>query len=262
MNTELEPPRVPPLDPARRAQLRNRVMDMSRPAGRRPSQRWIAPLVGVGAVAAVVTGTLVITGRSAEDPGVAGPATAATPTATPAGLEVVPDSEATAAFAKSCERRVHEKLARPLTVVWARRVPGAKPTSTDILMVVRGSGTSGIASCVAPSGGGGWQMDVGPWINPPTRKKGLAGLTGGTSSVSTPKPTSRIWMLYRVRPEIARIESRLVWKGVTSPWQPGYVDHGYAYADNRADVLVDAMTVRQEVRAYDAQGRLLPYEAK
>jgi len=250
MNLRLDPPPVPPLDPARRAQLRKRVMDKSRPLGHRPARRWIAPAVGAVAVAGVVAGTLVITNRPPADPGVAGPATAATPT----GLEVVPDAEATAAFAKSCERRTQPKLFRPLTVVWARRVPAANPRTTEILMIVKGTGGSGVATCVAPSGAGGWDRDPSS-INLPTVKQGVVGVTGGISSAAT---GSRMWMLYRARPEIARIESRLVWKGTASPWQPGHVDSGYAYADNRLTVAVPASTVRQEVRAYDAQGRLLP----
>ncbi|MFI5694898.1 hypothetical protein ACIA58_23790 [Kribbella sp. NPDC051586] len=261
MNTQLEPPRVPPLSAAERARLRNQVMDRARPAEHRPSRRMIAPVVAVGAVAAAVAGTLVITNRPPADPGVAGSATAATPTRT--GLEVVPNAEATAAFAKSCEPRMHVKLDRPLTVAWARRVPGANPGKTEILMIVKGSGTSGIASCVAPDGGGGWERDPSPrWSQLPTRKEGLAGLTSGSSSASTPKPASRMWTLYRARPEVARIEARLVWKGTVGPWQRGYVDSGYAYADSRMNVEVPASTVRQEVRAYDAQGRLLPIEPK
>ncbi|WUJ69962.1 hypothetical protein OG809_33300 [Kribbella soli] len=255
MNLRLDPPPVPPLDPARRAQLRKRVMDKSRPLGHRPARRWIAPAVGAVAVAAVVAGTLVITNRPPADPGVAGPATAATPT----GLEVVPDAEATDAFAKSCERGGHLRLGRPLTVVWARRVPGANPKNTEVLMVLKGSGTSGRAACLAPSGAGMWERNPSEqWVKLPTQKEGLAGLMSAESAVSTPKPASRMWRLYRVRPEIARIETRLVWKGNASPWQRGYVDSGYAYADNRVDVTVNLNTVRQEVRAYDAQGRLLP----
>lgn len=263
MNTKHEPPPVPPLDPARRAQLRNRVMDKSRPTGHRPARRWIAPVVGVGAVAAVVAGTLVITNRPPDEPGAAGTATAATPTAARTGLHVVPDAEATAAFAKSCEVRQHVKLDRPLTIVWARRVPAENPKSTEILMIVKGAGTSGLSSCLAPSGAGGWQKDPSArWSKPPTQKVGLAGLASGSSSVSAPKPSCRMWTLYRAGPEIARIESRLVGKGTASPWQRGYVDSGYAYADNRVNLAFTASAVRQEVRAYDAQGRLLPIEPR
>ncbi|HEY4568760.1 MAG TPA: hypothetical protein VIH10_04820, partial [Kribbella sp.] len=96
-------------------------------------------MAAVGAVAAVVAATLVITDKPSDDPGVAGTATAATSTAARIGLEVVPDAEATAAFAKSCERRLHLRLDRPLTVAWARRVPGANPKSTEVLMIVKGS---------------------------------------------------------------------------------------------------------------------------
>ena len=72
MNTELEPPRVPPLTPAERSRLRNQVMDRSRPTEHRPGRRWLAPAIAVGAVAAVVTGTLVVTQKSPDDAGVAG----------------------------------------------------------------------------------------------------------------------------------------------------------------------------------------------
>ncbi|TDW22181.1 hypothetical protein [Kribbella kalugense] len=263
MNLRLDPPPVPPLDPARRAQLRKQVMDKSRPAGHPPARRWIAPAIGVGAVAAVVAGSLVITNRPPTAPDGAGPATAATPTAPRTGLEVVPDAEAAAAFAKACERGGHTRLDRPLTIIWARRVPGANPRNTDVLMILKGSGASGLATCLAPSGAGGWEKYPSPrWVTLPTQNEGLAGLTSGSSSLSAPKPASRMWKLYRARPEVARVESRLVWKGTTSPWQQGYVDSGYAYADNRVNVAVSLSTVRQEVRAYDAQGRLLPIEPK
>jgi hypothetical protein len=75
MNTDLEPPRVPPLSTAERARLRNQVIDRARPAPHRPGRRWIAPLVGVGAVAAVVAGTLVVTNNSPRDAGTAGTST-------------------------------------------------------------------------------------------------------------------------------------------------------------------------------------------
>ncbi|MEV5961408.1 hypothetical protein AB0L70_06560 [Kribbella sp. NPDC051952] len=262
MTTRLDPPTVPPLTTAERSRLRNQVMDRTRPTTHRPATRWIAPMVGVGAVAAVAAGTLVVTNRPPADPGVAGPATAATPTAARSSLEVVPDAEAAAAYEKSCEDRMHRVLERPLTIRWARRVPGQK--GTNILMIVKGSGKSGIASCLAPGGGGVYQQDAlaGRWNNPPTQKEGLAGLTSGNSSEEAPKPASRMWTLYRARPEIARIESRMVWNGIASPWQRGYVDSGYAYADNRVDAVANARTVRQEVRAYDAQDRLLPIQPK
>jgi len=264
MNVRLEPPHVPPLSTAERSRLRNQVMDRSRTAPHRPARKWVAPVVGVAAVAAVVAGTLAVTHQGA-DRGVAGTKTAATPTASQPSLDVVPDAEAAAAFVKSCARRSHGQLKPPLTVVWARRVPGKTPRSTEILMIVKGSGAAGIASCLAPAGGGSWlNMPPAAWTKLPTRQEGLAGLTGGSSSTSAPKPESRIWMLYRARPEIARIESRFVWKGTAGPWQQGYVDNGYAYAASRITVAVDLLKAggRQEVRAYDAQGRLIPIEPK
>ncbi|NIK59364.1 hypothetical protein [Kribbella shirazensis] len=264
MNTRLDPPPVAPLTAAERSRLRSRVMDKTRPATPRPIRRWIAPAVGVAAVAAVVAGTLVVTNRPSDDSGVTGTATAATPTAARTGLDEVPDAEAVAAFAKSCERRQHGPLKRPLTVVWARRVPGKTPKSTEILMIIKGSGASGISSCLAPSGAGSWQRTPPAvwWNTLPTKKEGLASLTGGTSSTSDPKPESRIWMLYRARPEIARVESRYVWNGTVGPWQRGYVDSGYAYTDNRMHSGLNASALRQEVRAYDAQSRLIPIEPK
>jgi hypothetical protein len=262
MNTRLDPPPVRPLTAAERARLRNRIMDQTRPAVRRPARRWIAPVVGVGAVAAVVAGTLVVTNRPSDDSGVAGTTTASTPAARRTGLEFVPDAEAVAAFAKSCERHMHGEIKQPLAVVWARRVPGKTSKAAAILMIVKGSGASGIASCLAPSGGGGWQKDPSGWTDLPTQKQGLARLFGGTSSTSGPKPESRIWMLYRARPEIARVESRYLSHGTVGPWQRGYVDSGYAYADNRTNSALSASGLHQEVRAYDAEGRPIPIEPK
>jgi hypothetical protein len=81
MNIRLDPPPVPPLSPAERARLRNRVMDRVQPERHGSRRSWVAPVVGVGAVAAVVPGTLVITNRPPDEPGIAGmPAAAATPT--------------------------------------------------------------------------------------------------------------------------------------------------------------------------------------
>jgi hypothetical protein len=264
MNAQLEPPRVPPLSAAERARLRHRVMDKTRPAAPRPARRRIAPVVGVAVVTAVVAGTLVVTNRPSADSGVASTTAAATPTAARTGLQVVPDAEAAATFAKSCARRLHVELKQPLTVLWARRVPGETSKSTEILMIIKGSGNSGIASCLARSGAGTWQKSPPAvwWKTVPTKQEGLAGLTAGTSSTSEPKPESRIWMLYRARPEIARVESRYVWNGTVGPWQRGYVDGGYAYTDNRMRSVVDASGLHQEVRAYDAQGRSIPIEPK
>ncbi|MEV4262371.1 hypothetical protein [Kribbella sp. NPDC049584] len=262
MNTELEPPRVPPLTPAERSRLRNQVMDRSRPTEHRPARRWIAPAIAVGAVAAAVAGTLVITNRAPSDPGVAGTPPAATPTMVRAGLPVVPDAEAVAAFTKSCERRMQTKLVRPLRVAWARRVPAANPNATDILVVVIGAAASGVATCVAPAGAGGWRQWDPSALSVPTKKQGLVGVSGGIAGGTAGSTPSRMWTLYRARPEIARIESRLVSKGTASSWQAGYLDDGYAYVDNRVAAAIDVMGVQQEVRAYDAQGRPVPVEQK
>jgi hypothetical protein len=258
MTTDLEPPRVPPLTTAERSRLRNQLMDRTRPSTGHQARRWIAPVVGVGAVAAVVAGTLVVTGRPSASPGVAG--TTTTPTASRSSLEVVPDAEARALFAKSCAVRLHLQRDQPVTVRWARRVPGEQPGSSEIVMIVQGAGSAGAGSCVVPHGSGGWRKQPSAvWTGGlPTAAQGVAALTGGMSSNSAPKPTSRVWMVYRVRPEIARIEARLVAGNVVGNWTPGYVDDGYAYADSRVSVEVAASRSRQEVRAYDAQGKQVP----
>ena len=72
MNTQLEPPPVPPLTTSQRARLRNQVMDGAAPPSVRRSHRWTVPAISVAATALVVAGALVI-GNQVPDPGSGNP---------------------------------------------------------------------------------------------------------------------------------------------------------------------------------------------
>ncbi|GAA1584420.1 hypothetical protein GCM10009804_45910 [Kribbella hippodromi] len=264
MTTQLDqqpvPPPVPPLSTDQRNRLRRQVMERTAPATG-STRRWIAPAIAVGAVAAVVAGTLAIT-HQRTDPQVAGVPAATTVS----GLKVVPDAEAAAAFKNTC-LAPGKKLKDPIKVLWARRVPGRTLASTNILMLVKGSselGASGVEACLTAGTRRGEVSAAGvPWNQPPTRKQGLRALSGGRYSTQTPAPQSQLWTLYQASPEIARIESRFVWKGGKGPWQPGYVDSGFAYTDSRSNTFVPVTgSQHEEVRAYDAQGRLIPIAPK
>ncbi len=278
MNTQLTPPPVPPLSPSQRSRLRNRVMDQVHPQ-HSTTRRWAAPVIAVGAVAAVVAGTIVLTNGDQGAPGVTSTTpsntpsavrTATKPTSTPLGLEIptdadlgpVPAAEAATVANKSCklpnEPGVH------VQVLWARRIRALK--GSGMVLLVKGPSqpggyfNQGIATCVA-----GMSISAvrdTDWAKRPTAAQGLSilGVNGFSEAAAGGKPArSQLWGLYRVRSNIVRIESRMVWKNGSAPWIKGIVDGGYAYTDSRA-VSPKGLPTNLDVqyRAYDAQGNEVP----
>jgi hypothetical protein len=134
MNTQLNPPPVPPLSPSQRSRLRNRVMDQASPTAGRSAWRWAAPVIAIGGVAAVVAGTLIVTNNPTTDPGVTG---TATPGVSPAAGAPKVDRGAVPAtlvpqLFKECQwpnETEHPKL------LWTRHVRGITSNSTSALAV-------------------------------------------------------------------------------------------------------------------------------
>lgn len=290
MNTQLEPPPVPPLTPAQRSRIRNQVMDKARPS-RRTARRWAAPAIAVGAVAAVVAGTLAVTNQSPTIPSpevagttpTPGPSATATPShpsskpATPVDpkalalpsdidLGAVPAAEAASVARKSC--KLPNSSSTTVEPVWARRVQGLLEGKTIIVMLVKGPGQpggyydEGMAACQA-----GMMISAvrdTAWAKRPTKAEGLSGLgaSGFSEQGETGKPVrAQLWTIYRARPEIARVESRYVWKGGSGPWIKGVVADGFAYTDSCANSTKEIPGgFTQQIRAYDAQGKLIPVQ--
>ncbi|MGZ0145441.1 hypothetical protein ACXJJ3_00105 [Kribbella sp. WER1] len=255
MTTKLDPPTVPPLPAAQRARLRNQVMAKTeRKTARR---RWLAPLVATAAVSAVVAGSLVFLQRPSDggDPAVAGPS--ASPSIGPVGVDYGPVSQAAAAAAAE-DCHVPGAGPKPLQVLWARRVEGTKPGSSLITLIVRGAESNGgdfsqgVAVC-QPGIGVFMVQDV-YWTRQPTRAQGATPVVSNSWTDAKITTYRQWWRIYRVRPEIVRIESRFA----GGPWVRGVVADGFAYTDTRSPSSQARLT--EQVRAYDAQGRPVPIQ--
>lgn len=287
MNTELEPPRVPPLSAVERSRMRNQLMERTRPAAHRPARRWLAPTVGVAAVAAVVAGTLVVT-QNSDEPGVAG---TSTPLASPEAkvgvdLGAVPQDDV-AKIVADCQ---FPDEAGPAQLVWSRHVRGITKDSTALVAlalntkrataqptVTRGGrkpGTGGAPSwaklgyrfCMTrmPSSaklgavGAVGRVDDKAWSTEPTAQRGLVTL-GVDGSFTSDLTTLQAWRLYRAHPDVAKVEARYVLDGKTGPWTNGVVDGGFAYIEVQAKgKFTVGEQLKTEVRAFDGKGRPVP----
>ncbi|GAA1516903.1 hypothetical protein [Kribbella lupini] len=287
MNTQLEPPKVPPLAPDSRARLRARVLDQAslidHPQSRR---RWVGPAVAVAAVGAVVAGSVAVAGR--PDEVVPAPQVAASPTpsidkskivkvqkdytskiglaAMSIDLGPVPAAEA-AALAKNCT------LVRPATstdVLWSRRVQAPPPShlGAGVVLLVKSSpgqpGTvyrQGVTACLGSSSAAVRDTD---WKRQPTRSYALVTLagTGAAASADAGRPAFADYRsLYRARADVVRIKSRLVWRKGSGEWFEGVVKDGYAVTHSQGEVPKGTPATAGldvEVKAYDARGRELP----
>jgi hypothetical protein len=271
MNIQLDPPRVPPLDPARRSQLRNRVMDQSMSRRDHSARRWIAPVVAVAAVAAVVAGTLVITSRPSPGPAVAGsPQQTAAPRRADFDLGAVPHKDL-ADLSRKCT--FEGEQASGTTLLWSRRVRGATTGSTTTVALARNSTAAhspgqkqGFRICAMRTlagqlGAVGWTPIIADKTGTahPTPAQGLVTLGAIERELSADKTTLQSWAFYRARPEIARVESRSVWQGKAGEWTEGVVDGGYAYTQVEIHGRFGAGDhLEQEVRAFDAAGKPVP----
>jgi hypothetical protein len=291
MNTRLDPPPVRPLTAAERSRLRNRIMDQTRPAVRRPARRWIAPVVGVGAVAAVVAGTLVVTNPPSDDSGVA-----VTP---PSRLSGTPEAKIGVDLGAVPQADVSKIVADcafpgevgPAQLVWSRHVRGiTKDSSTLIALALntkvstvqppasggaRRPGRSGPPStaklgyrfCMTrlpPSADLGAIGAVGrvadkAWRTHPGTARGLVALGGEDTDFTNNVRTLQAWMIYRAAPTVATVEARYVLNGKPGPWTKGVVDGGFAYTEVQAHgKFTVGQHLKTEVRAFDAQGHQVP----
>jgi hypothetical protein len=243
----------------------------------------VAPVAAVGAVGAVVAGTLVLVDGPRRTPVPAGEASTSPtrgttpqstkhsaspvspqpvivlPFPTSADLGPVPAAEANAAAQKDC--RLPDARSKAIQVLWARQVHGISTASKVLTLLVKGpaqpGGTydQGIALC--QPGLGIFPVSDAQWAKTPGRE-GVIAIGGSGFSTGPTKMTFQLWTVYRARPEIVRIESRYVWKGGSGPWIKGVVADGFAYTDSRATPVGTIQGMRQELRAYDANGRLVP----
>ncbi|RZT16954.1 hypothetical protein EV649_4489 [Kribbella sp. VKM Ac-2569] len=289
MNTELEPPRVPPLSAAERSRMRNQLMERTRPATRRPARHWVAPMVGVGAVAAVVAGTLVVTQNSPDEPGAAGTsASLASPEArVGVDLGAVPQGDV-AKIVADCQ---FPGEGGPAQLVWSRHVRGITKDSSALVAlalntkrataqptVTRGGrkpGSGGAPSTaklgyrycmtrIPPSAKLGAVGAVGrvedkAWQTEATAQRGLVALGTTDGDFTNDLTTLQAWRLYRAHPDVAKVEARYVLGGKTGPWTSGVVDGGFAYIEVQANgKFTVGQRLKTEVRAFDAQGRPVP----
>lgn len=285
MNTQLEPPNVPPLTPDRRAELRNRVLDQaSRSDQPQTRRRWVAPAVAVAAVGAVVAGSVAVAGRSDEV--LPAPQVAASPSPTIDRTKIVkvakdylpkvdlgPVSAAEAArAANGCKLPGATKI----DALWSRRVaiPRATKSASGVVVLTKstpgqpgGTYDQGIFTCFAEGAGAAvhdtdWKKRTTS-ANPAVLLAGM-GHVGGTGD-RQPSFASYETIL-RVHPRIARIESRYVWAKGQGQWTEGAVAGGFAYTHSTALIppgqykpTPEGNTdLHQQYRAYDAAGKPVP----
>ncbi|WP_371402543.1 hypothetical protein OHA10_32210 [Kribbella sp. NBC_00662] len=264
-------------------------MDRSRPADHRSGRRWIAPVVAVGAIAAVVAGTLVVTQKSPDDTGAAG---TSTPLASPeakVGVDLGPIPQADVAkIVADCQ---FPDEAGPAQLVWSRHVRGITKDSTSLVALalntkkaavqptgIRGGrkpGTGGAPLtaklgyryCMTrtpPSGklgaiGTVGRIDDKAWRTKPTAQRTLVALGSTDGDFTNDLTTLQSWRLYRAHPDVAKVEARYVLNGKTGPWTNGVVDDGFAYTEVQANgKFTVGQKLTTEVRAFDAQGRQIP----
>lgn len=289
MNTDLEPPLVPPLSASERARMRHQLMQRTGPATRHPARRWAAPLVGVTAVGAVVAGTLAITQNSSDDRGAAGRSSLASPEAK-VGVDLGAVSKAD--LAKVTAECQFPGEAGPAQILWSRHVRGITRDSTALVGLARDTSKT-VAPPPTAARGGRKPGSVGApsttqlgyrfcltrvppnaelgaigmvarvedrtWQTEPTAERPLVALGGTNGGFAGNPPTLQSWALYRTLPDVATVEARYVRDGKPGPWIKGVVDSGFAYTEVLADGrLTPGLHLKTEVRAFDAQGHPIP----
>jgi hypothetical protein len=282
MNLKLDPPQIPPLSPSTRSRLRNKVMERTTPVSR-TSRRWAGPAITAAAVAAVLAGSLVAvdryTGSNQADIPPAG------------GSEEVINRDLGPASPEQIEAAIKACMiphSRPLQTVWSRRVvgPGGPADTPGTILLVREpaprpAGHPPLSFCLAP-----WPVATGHEESEiaklPTAAQGILILdrtadfnspttsadpvwkppsSGSPGKVSTSGPIGRTvgaevaTSLLRVRPGIARLESRYVWNGGAGPWSAGAVADGFGFTQSVADTgTTPRVQQHEEFRAFDAAG--------
>ncbi|GAA0946293.1 hypothetical protein GCM10009554_41950 [Kribbella koreensis] len=279
MNTRLEPPRVPPLSPAQRSRLRNRVMDTNRPPSK-GIRRWAVPALAVAATFAVVAGTLVAVDQHSGS---------SKPDVPPAGDPGIVNRDLGPATPQQVKAAIKDCMiphSRPLQTVWSRRVFGeGGPADTPGTIVLvrepapRPTGHPPLSFCLAPvpvatgheeseiakiptAAQGILIIDRTTAVRPPSIPPGRVGPSGKlppdgprSSNAGAEVGTS----LMRVRPGIARLESRFVWTGGAGPWTEGAVADGFGFTQSVVDTgATPRAQQREEFRAFDSSGNPVP----
>ncbi|TDU84064.1 hypothetical protein EV138_6533 [Kribbella voronezhensis] len=258
MTTKLEPPLVPPLSAEQRARLHDRVM--LSPVRRTP-RRWAVPVAAVTAVAAVIAGATLAAHRGDNT----APPITSTPVPDAIKVDLGPASPAELA---KVQRNCPTSPTQRTEVLWSRKVrwfstfmENEKLTGVVALLRVSPPGENpGLVFCTA-SGGHGHAASDFAWSLQPTPAQGLVTidelthvLIGSPVGGGTSTTYEETWGLHRVRPEIARIQSRTI--GAIGPaWYEGVVLDGVAYTDNFAD---RGASGRTEFRAFDKYGNPVP----
>ncbi|MEV6414972.1 hypothetical protein [Kribbella sp. NPDC051718] len=273
MNLKLDPPQIPPLSPATRSRLRNNLMERTAPVSR-SSHRWAAPTITAAAVAAVLAGTLVAVdqygGSNQADPPAAGDTDIVDRDLGPATPQQID------AAIKACMI----PHSRPLQTVWSRRVlgpDGPADTPGTILLVrepaPRPAGHPPLSFCLAPIpvATGHEEREIAKL---PTAAQGIL-IIDRTTDLTRPAgrpgelPKSRPdrsnvgaevgTSLIRVRPGIARLESRYVWKDGAGLWSEGAVADGFGFTQSVVDTgTAPRVEQREEFRAFDSSGNQVP----
>ncbi|NUR95661.1 MAG: hypothetical protein HOV67_10420 [Kribbellaceae bacterium] len=287
MNTELEPPRVPPLSAAERARMRNQLMERTRPTTRHPARRWVAPVVGVAAVGAVVAGTLVVTQKSPDDTGAAGTPPASPEAKITVDLGGVPRGQLSKISA-ACQFPGETGLPQ---LLWTRHVRGITKDSTALVGVARYTGATASSSGPVrggrkPGSGGApstsklgyryclertpqtreinalstvGRIEDKTWRAEPTVRNSLVALGGSDGDFTNSLKTLQAWRLYRAHANVAKVEARYVLNGKTGPWTAGAVQDGFAYIEVQANgKFTVGQRLKIEVRAFDARGLQVP----
>jgi hypothetical protein len=231
--------------------------------------------VAVAAVAGVVAGTLVIVHQA--DSSDAPPVTSGrqVPDAIKVDRGPATAAEVTAAMA-------HCKLpgVKRMEPLWSRKVAEVTPgrSGTDAVVLAKntpaptGNGVAlGLVLCF-PRGLSSVVVDR-EWAEQPTEAQGMTKINGGFAGASK-GPNKPLIVeftgLYRVRPNIVRLQTRLVWKTGTTAWFDGAVDGGFAYLASGVALPGHSLTdmgsktepygIRQEFRAYDSSGNPVPLQ--
>jgi hypothetical protein len=286
MTTKLDPPPVPPLSPSQREDLRRRVMSGVDEAPRN-HRRWVAPVVAVAAVSGVVAGTLAITNR-AEEVLPAPPAAASPSTPVVDKSKIVRVAKdfridlgpATAAEAARAARNCQFPGVKRTSVLWSRKVSTPSPgrPNSGVMVLTKATpgqpGTTyklGLFACFV--GGGTSAVRDSAWREQPSAARGgvTLALTGSVAGDGRGGPSlADFQALHRIRPEIARVQSRLVWGDGHGQWIEGVVAGGFAFTHSAAlipsgqykppagDGQPRPGDPQEEYRAWDAEGRVVP----
>ena len=265
MTIKLDPPPVPPLTPSQRAHLRDQVMQ---PAVRRTPRRWVVPVAAVAAVGAIIAGATLAGHWGTQT----APPVTNTPVPDATKVDAGPASAAELNKAlKSCRTRPNQQTQG----LWSRKVVRFEyenqPEWNGVVALMKVSPPvtqpghlQGIVFCL-PTGRG---LDIldSDWSRQPTPAQGLVTIYLSTHVVTGMPPNGEPMVaihyekfgVHRVRPEIVRIQARLVRPNGTGRWFEGVVLDGIAYTDTHDNKCT--AECKAEYRAFDKHGNPVPLQ--